>query len=276
MNSAARIVRTVGGLLLLSHLICFFFPFLCIVQEHHPAKTFSQFWEVRELLVGGIGRGVPGLVVVCIILPMILSMIFGIWGIMGNQRHGIFGVGAILVALLDGGFLWNMQMFFPESIHEAQELQIGFGRYVLMGVAVFCGIFGVMALICELDNRIIKKAGILFDATAESGSAMSKGVMVGLSGIFQGAEIVFQPGETLKLGRGNANHLIFAQADRVSRNHCEITWRHDRGNYQILDYSSNGCFVNGGEECIPKNIVIELKPGTVLDIGDQTNRFWLG
>ena len=76
------------------------------------------------------------------------------------------------------------------------------------------------------------------------------GSLVGIAGMYAGAVITLQPGEILKLGRDNSNDLIFDQADRISRNHCQIRYIAETGCFQILDYSSNGCFVDGREECM--------------------------
>lgn len=113
-----------------------------------------------------------------------------------------------------------------------------------------------------------------------SGNAMGaasapRGALVGLSGIYQGAEIPFRDGETIKFGRDAGNDVVFANSPRVSRFHCAITWFAQEGHYRILDKSSNGCFINGMEECIPQNIAIDIQVGTILDIGDANNRFRL-
>ncbi len=342
MNRLARLVRIVGGLVLLSHLACFFFPFSRVVQENYPTRESSQYSVLSGLFKDGIarfGKGVEkdalAVVLLCIALPLALSLIFGIWGIVGSSRQWISGAGAILVALLDAGFLWNMQLFLPERVNEAQQFQAGLGKYGLMGIAALSGALGVAVLIC-MPRRKVKKAdaipavaeireeqqkpqyafideaaikeeqqksqhALADEGTAKGGQqefrhasdegatkngseggeaaqgtpAVPRGVMVGIAGVFAGAEIPFQPQETLKLGRDRSNDLVFEDADRVSRNHCEITWRPDKGKYSILDRSSNGCFIDGREECIPQNISLDLNLGTVLDIGDHTNRFRL-
>ncbi len=102
-----------------------------------------------------------------------------------------------------------------------------------------------------------------------------RGVMVGLSGIYAGAEIPFRDEEAIKLGRLPENDLVFADQTRVSRKHCVLIWHAAKQRYEILDYSSNGSYINGEEECLPQNLKIDLAPGTILDIGDSNNRFRL-
>lgn len=106
-------------------------------------------------------------------------------------------------------------------------------------------------------------------------SQSPRGVLVGLTGIYRGAEIPFRPGETLKLGRDMSNDLIFEGETKVSRYHCAITWFPETQKFKIIDQSANGCFVNGSEDCLPQNMEIELAPGTILAIGDQKNIFRL-
>lgn len=56
-------------------------------------------------------------------------------------------------------------------------------------------------------------------------------------------------------------------------------WIHEvsRSFQQIIsgDTSSNGSFTNGSQECLPQNMEICLKPGTILDFGSEENRFRL-
>ena len=102
-----------------------------------------------------------------------------------------------------------------------------------------------------------------------------RGVMVGITGMYAGAEIPFKPGEELKFGRDNVNDVVFPEARKISRTHCTITWDAQKEEFYIVDNSSNGCFINEMDECIPQNLPIRLEVGTILDIGDDTNRFRL-
>lgn len=106
-------------------------------------------------------------------------------------------------------------------------------------------------------------------------SLPARGVMVGIAGVFAGKEVAFRDEETLHLGRDLTNDLVFTHASHISRNHCSITWYAQKQKYFVEDRSSNGCFINGAPVRLPKNVEIALDPGTVIDIGDRTNRFRL-
>ena len=99
--------------------------------------------------------------------------------------------------------------------------------------------------------------------------------MVGLAGIYKGAEIPIQDGETIRIGRTADNDLVFENQQKVSRKHCVISFHRDKECFKIVDTSSNSSFTNGSQECLPQNMEICLKPGTILDFGSEENRFRL-
>ncbi|MCI5884322.1 MAG: FHA domain-containing protein, partial [Eubacterium sp.] len=102
-----------------------------------------------------------------------------------------------------------------------------------------------------------------------------RGVIVGISGMYEGAEIPLKDGETIRFGRSSENDLVFSDQTHVSRHHCRITWNDANKMYVVLDTSSAGSYINGREDPIPQNMEISLETGTILDIGDASNRFRL-
>ena len=125
------------------------------------------------------------------------------------------------------------------------------------------------------DSEVTEAEYFEPEQTQEETVGEPRGVMVGLSGMYKGAEIPFKSGESIKFGRDTSNDMVFTDAPRVSRHHCVITWDGENKVYQIIDNSSNGCYINGMEECIPQNIPLQLEIGTIIDIGDENNRFRL-
>lgn len=103
-----------------------------------------------------------------------------------------------------------------------------------------------------------------------------KGSITGLTGMYAGQTIPLANREELIIGRDNANcNLIVDQnAEKVSRKHCGIAYIADSGNYQVVDYSSNGTSVDGGNRLVA-NMPTILQPGTVIALGSRENRFRL-
>ena len=101
------------------------------------------------------------------------------------------------------------------------------------------------------------------------------GVLVGIKGLYAGAEIAMKDGEEIRLGRAEGNHLIFTGQRSVSRNHCKIRWNEAKQSYLFLDYSSSGTYLNGSNDCLPQNLEIEVPCGSQIALGNRENIFLL-
>lgn len=103
-----------------------------------------------------------------------------------------------------------------------------------------------------------------------------RGIMHGITGMYAGGEIDLTKG-TIIVGRDpmRANLVFDEQYTKVSRKHCELRYDKKEKVFYIKDYSSNGTFKNQSENCLPQNMEISLEAGTILDIGDEGNRFIL-
>ena len=103
-----------------------------------------------------------------------------------------------------------------------------------------------------------------------------RGIMRGITGMYAGGEIDLTKG-TIIIGRDpqRANLVFGEECPKVSRKHCEIRYDKKEKLFFIKDYSSNGTFKNQSENCLPQNMEISLEAGSILDIGDENNRFIL-
>lgn len=101
------------------------------------------------------------------------------------------------------------------------------------------------------------------------------GVLVGIQGLYAGAEIAMKDGEEIRLGRAEGNHLIFTGQRSISRNHCKIRWNAAKQSYLFLDYSSSGTYLNGSQDCLPQNLEIEVPCGSQIALGNRENIFLL-
>jgi len=72
-------------------------------------------------------------------------------------------------------------------------------------------------------------------------------------------------GQSLTIGRGEANDLVLPDPDRiVSKNHCAI--EDHNGNVVVIDFSSNGTFLNYGKVPLGQ-VPTPLHDGDILSIG---------
>src|SRR5271155_6185106 len=76
---------------------------------------------------------------------------------------------------------------------------------------------------------------------------------------------------TLSIGRSPGNDWVLADPDRqLSKTHCVIAGA--GGHYMLTDLSTNGVFVNGATERMPREGQIELTDGDDFRIGEYVIR----
>lgn len=306
MNRSAKGFRVVSSIFILLNIAAFFMPVTARVQENYAALKWSQLDYVKSMFAGGIPFGDHVIVDISVmqmiwiiflmVLPLILSVITGIWGIVGSYRQIASSILAFLILVLYIGMYASISVVWLE----AGAGQI-YERETACLMHMICSVCGALAasaaLLCtpkkvkttqvnipqvrEIKQQQVEaKYNIITEKSdkkpiPEYKAGEPRGVIVGLTGMYAGAEIPLTNGEYIKLGRQADNHLIFEGQPNISRNHCRIKWEAGRRKYIFCDYSSNGSFVNGSKDCLPQNLEIEMEPGTVVAIGDDTNTFRL-
>lgn len=101
------------------------------------------------------------------------------------------------------------------------------------------------------------------------------GAIVCVQGDYLGAIIHIRPEQKISIGRDGNSVDMIVNLPFVSRNHCSLIYHSDTAEYEIMDYSSNGTFVNGGKRLLPDEAYI-LKPGSELSFGSTETIFKLG
>ncbi len=357
MNRKAKGLRIAGGIGILLNIICLFLPMTKCEPENYPIEKFSQLDYILNMFsdnapygdVYSSGRIIW--VIVCILIPVIISLVAGIWGIVGNDRQIVSSVMILSVFALYIVLCLTIMGFYPSDEYSGDIA--GIVNLICSGAA---SVLAIISLLYkgepmeepELDgipdlnefrqeqvdakinihNNTEKSINPFAADTYESSSGSGepekpssiqaeskqptqqmvqdqqsvmqtvdeqdnnrqnseqndileyvpgppKGIMVGLTGIYAGAQIQFQDGESIRLGRHQSNDLVFEGQEKVSRNHCYIKWNGVEGKFYFKDNSSNGSFIQGMDDCLPQNIEIEIPIGSVILIGDESNSFRL-
>ena len=101
------------------------------------------------------------------------------------------------------------------------------------------------------------------------------GQLIGTAGQSAGLAFQLKNGETLTLGRDpmQCQILLSENNTSISRRHCSITFHSDTESYSVIDYSSNGTFVDGVQ--LPKGQPQILNRGTEIALGNGEERFGL-
>lgn len=306
MSRKGKGLRVASGGVVLLNIVIFFLPVVKYEPLNYQVERFSQLdymlkvfsQEAPYEMPPSIGRFFWMLFL--ILLPIVLSLVAGIWGMVGNDRQIVSSILIFVVLGLYILLILSIGGYFPEK---------EYSRDIAGIVNLLCSITaGILALITLLykgeqfdeqvmvqipqiqeikQEQIEARYSIITEAEKKKTSGQQvvtvppyvqgapRGIMVGLTGIYAGAEISFQDGECIRLGRLADNDLVFEGQDKVSRNHCYIKWNGKEQKFMIKDSSSNGTFVDGSEDCLPQNIEIEIPIGSVIAIGDEKNTFRL-
>lgn len=301
MNRFAKKFRVFAGLCILLNLVALFIPVTRRVQENYTDITWNQIDYIQSALskyipflgknTNELTNGQAGWILLFMMLPLILALISGVWGIIGSHSQKISSVLILLVLLLYIGMVTTIGNLWPEAAE---------GQIYCRGTActwnLICSGIGAILSVSALavtpkrvsiasgnipqveeikQQQVEAKYNIMMEEKKENRTEPEHGVLVGLTDIYAGAEIPLTDGDYILLGRMASNHLVFEGQKTVSRNHCRIKWDEKRKKYIFRDYSCNGSFANGSEDCLPQNLDLELDPGTTISLGDGSNTFRL-
>jgi len=100
--------------------------------------------------------------------------------------------------------------------------------------------------------------------------------LTGLSGMYAGQTFPMAPNDELIIGRDAvvSNVIVDQNADKVSRKHCGVSFDPARNSYSVIDYSSNGTYIDGGSR-LAANVPTTVQRGVVINLGNRENRFRL-
>lgn len=121
----------------------------------------------------------------------------------------------------------------------------------------------------EKQNRNCYLTSSLSSNSAETGA------IVCIQGDYVGAIIRIKPEQTILVGRDGETVDMVVNLPMVSRKHCEIIYHADSKEYEVIDYSTNGTFIND-EQRLAKNTKYMLKPETQIYFGDCDTIYKLG
>lgn len=326
MVRLAKGFRLTSGLFLLLNLVAFFLPITCRYQKNYPGLAWSQFDYLKaafdQVLPSGseaakeLSASQNIFLLACIVLPMILVLVGGIYNVIGNPRQRLGGILAMVTCLLYVIFVWKIDLLWTaasdvtkEAVLASQSFERGIGCLFVMIFSGMSVLFSIIGWV--VTPKVKKKEPETLHKMQEWESQMKqaqvrtqeqkqvqmqeqvqkqreevpgipayvpgtpRGVLKGLVGIYAEVEIPFADGEPITLGRAPDNNLVFEKQEKVSRNHCRITWNGQKRKFLFEDFSSNGSFVIGKADCLPQNISVWLKPGTEFALGDERNIFRL-
>lgn len=95
-------------------------------------------------------------------------------------------------------------------------------------------------------------------------SKIMSGMLLGIRGEYEGAQIQLKSGEFLYIGRSKECNLILSNV-KASRKHCKITYDAKVDKYLLKNYSDNGVFLSTGQR-LEKGKVWNVPHGTIFRV----------
>lgn len=110
--------------------------------------------------------------------------------------------------------------------------------------------------ISSQDNTMMKTGEIT------QKSQVPSGMLIGIRGEYEGAQIQIFNRERIYIGRSSEANLVLSNK-KASRKHCSIMYDAKEDKYSIVNYSSNGTYLNGGQ-LLEKEKTYHLPHGTTF------------
>lgn len=101
------------------------------------------------------------------------------------------------------------------------------------------------------------------------------GALICVKGTYLGSIIQICPEQKIQIGRDEKKADLIINLPYVSRRHCSLLYHKDTKQYEVVDYSQNGTFVNGTTRLV-KGETYLLKSGQELCFGDKETVYKLG
>lgn len=207
-----------------------------------------------------------------------------------------FLVAAVIV-ILEAPFVLTIVSLFMSIFSNSKKSAIG--MLVMQGLCSLIGmvyVVLVVRVISIINNVSIASTGVgsyLYFAASVAALIVSiilvkrfaeqepkrvapcaTGVMC-IAGEYLGVSVPLEKStDVLAIGRDASVCNLVLTGSKISRKHCEISYSPIRGNYRVVDTSTNGTFIKGGSR-LERDKATELAPGTVLYLGNEVNSFRL-
>lgn len=204
------------------------------------------------------------LTLAALLAPLVMSVVTLFMSIFSNSRKSTVA----MVVMQSCCVVLSLAMIIllvvaVNAVNNVSQLNMSVGSYVYFGASV-----GALISAALLLARFGGKDGTPVTVSPETGVLCVAGEYLGVSIPLTSST------DVLTIGRDAACCNLVLSGSKISRKHCEITYSPVRGNYRVVDTSSNGTYIKGGAR-LAKDQPTDLMPGTVLYLGNETNSFRL-
>lgn len=222
------------------------------------------------------------MVIFLVIVPLIMNLVAAILGFVAYGKKDAKKGSAIYVLITAIYTLVAdivLIIIFAAIKKDLKEQSFGFSDYFDMPISLSFGFY--VQIVVVIATLIISIMAIVSVNNAASSSGNGQTLsqddvgLIGLNGMWQGAEFLNNSGETLTIGRDSkqCDIVISQNAQNISRKHCSVRYDYDREDYIVVDYSSNGTYID--DKKLVSNVETHASSGSTIALGDKVNSFKL-
>ncbi len=260
MKNKVRVFRLILTCFIILSCICTFLPILTVKTIGvEMSASFADMLDTNSLY--DIGMEIVGekealdLFRIIIIVHLVLNVLICVLIWIKKKFATVIAMILSIIQCSWWGYcvgVWKNQFADGNSFYKAS---VGIGVWGYIDAAVAVVILCIVLLICDKK----KKKDIV--------KVIKEGAITCLSGEYAGARVVVGKAPIV-LGRDKETCQLIYSGERISRQHCSISYDADNEVYKVFDFSTNGTFRADGKR-LKANELNEFKAGEILSIDDK-------
>lgn len=270
MKRKSQFIHIIGCCFVVLSVICTFFPIFKINSVVSFSMSFADlFYPSRLYALGMEISGEDKAIAIFktfVVIHIFLNFIVGTCILLKRKIAYVVSMIIGIIQFFWWGFVAYMmlQADMGDSILDdfiCTNIGLGLWGYIMTAL----GVLIVSVILLRLPRE-------QYNDTEIKDTIESKGAIVGISGQYAGAKVDVD-NVSIILGRDSHICQLILDGPKISRKHCSISYDSIKKVYVVLDFSSNGTFLEDGTR-LESGVINELKPGSIICIDDM-NAFML-
>ncbi len=260
MKNKARVFRVILTCFIVLSCICTFLPIFTVKTIGvEISVSFADMLDTNSLY--DIGMILVGekealdlfriIIIVHLILNALICMLIWI-------KKKFATVIAMILGIIQCSWwgycagIWINQFSDGNNFYKAS---VGIGLWGYVDAAVAIVIFCIVLLIYDKKKK------------KDKAKVIKEGAITCLSGEYAGARVIVGKAPIV-LGRDKEACQLIYSSEKISRQHCSISYDADKEVYKVFDFSTNGTFRADGKR-LKANESNEFKAGEMFSIDDK-------
>lgn len=225
---------------------------------------FSESIMLYELIFKGV---MPSYIIIAGVIALAAAMGTAIFGFIFSVHKNVTGI----LSIIGAAFALFLEIYMAiDNSDSFLSLDVGIGLIICILLAASMLILGILILVFKEKGKDVDHGGCVLPK-------LPKAMIVGISGMYQGASFDVSDGKPVTFGRDPAVcNIVFDQFEAmISRVHCIVAFDGMNNSYRLRDISKNGVFIGNINNRVSPGADQTLRRGTVICLGSANNVFKL-